>query len=119
MREDNPTAQERLKVLSDKKIMLGEADTAPAFRVALPDGRVVESLNEFRNSTARLLMTRLMSETRDYDAAQARLEQLRQRYGKGETQLRNEILSLETDVETQRQALKALRNEVVTSETGN
>ena len=119
MREDNPTAQERLKVLSDKKIMLGEADTAPAFRVALPDGRVVESLNEFRNSTARLLMTRLMSETRDYDAAQARLEQLRQRYGKGETQLRNEILSLETDVEIQRQALKALRNEVVTSETGN
>mgnify|MGYP004443598605 FL=1 len=119
MREDNPTAQERLKILSDKRIMLGESASAPAFRIALPDGRVAESLNDFRNSTARLLMTRLISETRNFDAAQARLEQLRQRYAKGETKLKDQILSMETDLETQRQALQALRNEIVTNETGN
>ena len=116
MRENEPTAKERLKILEDKRIMRRETVSEVPFTLALPDGRVLTSLNDFRNPTARLLMTRRMGEQRAFDEAESQLEKMRTRYGKGEKALADEIIAKEAALEQQRKALNELTNEIVAAE---
>ncbi|MCM1519667.1 MAG: hypothetical protein NC098_02665 [Lachnoclostridium sp.] len=87
------------------------------FEFSLPSGKVLTSLSEFEKPAARKAMERLIAAQGVLQANLRQLEELRERYGKGETTLSFRILSLEEKVEESAAELRDLSNEVVKLET--
>lgn len=86
---------------------------------ALPDGRVITSLSQFKEPKAADLMRDYLSALDEYDDSRTRLQSLRAAYGKGDKSLGEEILAEEADMERRLVELRRMANEVITLETGN
>lgn len=87
------------------------------FDFAMPDGRVLHRLSDFRSSMARSAMKDYLREQEAYKAAEKALEALRQRYAGGDRSVSNDILRQEKELEKQRKDLLQMSNQVVTAET--
>lgn len=90
---------------------------ARPFVLSMGNGKVYTSLDDFKNPQARREMSRLLKEERQIEAQSDRLEQLRERYAKGERKLADQILDAEAAIEFSRQNLAELRNKVIRLET--
>ncbi len=86
------------------------------FDFALPDGRVMHRLSDFRSAMARNLMKNYLKEREYADKAASTLEDMRRRYAAGDTSLAKEILGAEKSLETSRRNLLDLSNQVVSAE---
>lgn len=86
------------------------------FDFALPDGRVMHRLSDFRSAMARNLMKNYLKEREYADKAAATLEDMRRRYAAGDTSLAKEILGAEKSLETSRRNLLDISNQVVSAE---
>ena len=86
------------------------------FDFALPDGRVMHRLSDFRSAMARNLMKNYLKEREYADKAAKTLEDMRRRYAAGETSLTTEILGAEKSLEASRANLLDLSNQVVSAE---
>lgn len=99
---------------------LNSVDAATAdedsFALSMPDGRVLTSYSEFRSPAARKAMEQYIKATHLYEANCRQLAQLREKYASGDHSVSFRILSLEEEVEKQRDGLVPLRNEVVKAE---
>ena len=86
------------------------------FDFALPDGRIVHRLSDFRSSMARASMGRLLKARAEADADAKALDELRQRYGRGDRTVGPEILRRERQLEATRAELRDLANQVASAE---
>lgn len=86
------------------------------FDFALPDGRVMHRLSDFRSAMSRNLMKNYLKEREYADKAAKALEDMRRRYAAGETSLAGEILGTEKAMEATRANLLDLSNQVVSAE---
>ncbi len=93
--------------------------SAREFSFSLPDGRILTSLSDFKNQSARKAMERLLDAEGVDRANRRQLEELRERYAAGDHQLSFRILDLEEKVEKTTADLLKLSNEIIGLETGN
>lgn len=87
------------------------------FMLSMGNGKIYTSLDDFKNTQARREMSALLKEESQIEVQASRLEQLRERYAKGEKSLANQILDAEAAIEFGRQSLIELRNKVIRLET--
>ncbi|MDE5555238.1 MAG: hypothetical protein K2J10_08670, partial [Muribaculaceae bacterium] len=90
---------------------------ARPFVLSMGNGKVYTSLDDFKNPQARREMSSLLKEEKQIEAQSDRLDQLRQRYAKGERHLADQILDAEAAIEFSRQNMAELRNKVIRLET--
>lgn len=86
------------------------------FDFALPDGRVLHRLSDFRSAMARDLMENYLRERENADKSAKALESMRRRYAAGETSLASDILDAEKLMEASRGNLIDLSNQVIGAE---
>lgn len=91
-------------------------DTGNDFRFAMPTKGVYTSINDFKQPEARKLMNQYLELTRKLNLDRRRLEVLRTGYAKGNKSLSEEILTLESEVESLRDEIKGLSNRIVSAE---
>ena len=94
----------------------GQEGSGAVFDFAMPDGRIMHRLSDFRSSMARASMTRLLKARAEADADAAALAELRQRYSRGDRSVGPEILRRERQLETTRAELRDLANQVAAAE---
>ena len=88
-----------------------------AFELILGDGSVYTSLNDFKNRQAGMEMVKLLGEQERFEAQQQRLDDLRERYRKGDRSVADDILDAEAAVDFMRESLSEMRNKVIRLET--
>lgn len=88
-----------------------------AFEIALDNGKVYTTLGDFQNRQARVEMAKLLGEQRKLEAQQQRLDDLRERYRKGDRSVSDDILDAEAAVDFMRETLADLKNKVIRLET--
>lgn len=86
------------------------------FDFALPDGRVLHRLSDFRSAMARSAMQEYLREKKALEKAKDYLEELRRKYASGDKSLANEILQREEYIESKAADMRMLSNQVVNSE---
>ncbi|MBD5322941.1 MAG: hypothetical protein HDS01_09280 [Bacteroides sp.] len=86
------------------------------FDFALPDGRVMHRLSDFRSAMARSAMQDYLRERKAVEAAAAELEAMRRRYAAGDRSVSGDILNAERRLEADRRTLVELSNQVVSME---
>lgn len=86
------------------------------FDFALPDGRVLHRLSDFRSNMARTAMQEYLKERETVVKSAADLEALRRRYAAGDRSVTPEILKAERRLESDRKSLLELSNQVVSME---
>lgn len=86
------------------------------FDFALPDGRVLHRLSDFRSAMARSAMQSYLKEKSAVDEIRTSLSALRERYAGGDRSVASEILSMERSLESRMSGLRELSNQVVNSE---
>lgn len=80
-------------------------------------GKVYYNLDDFRTSAARQMMTKYLNAERAFNNAEKKLADLRKKYSISKSSsLKSSILSLERDVERERESLRKLRSEVYRAE---
>lgn len=83
------------------------------FEFAMPGGRVYHYWDDFHSSSARTKME-ILTDTMDEDrAARAELASLRRQYADGNHALSDRILRLENQINTRRDNMARLRNEII------
>lgn len=92
-------------------------NSTSAFALSLGDGRVVTSTSQFKNREAGNTMSEVLRTTRILDDTVARLDSMRRAYADGDKSLKNDILTLEKEVDRKRTELKNLTNRVIKLET--
>ena len=113
---DYSALRRRLQSLERNGAGLGESGSVNDFDFALPDGRVLHRLSDFRSSMARASMGRLLKARKEYEREVAELQSLRERYGRGDRSVASEILRRENRLEQSRADLLELSNEVSANE---
>lgn len=88
-----------------------------SFELAVGNGKVYTSLDDFQNRQARVEMAKLIGEQEKLEAQQQRLDDLRERYRKGDKGLTDDILDAEAAVDFMRESVRDMRNKVVRLET--
>lgn len=88
------------------------------FSFSLPDGRIITSLDGFRNQAARKAMEQLLDAEGVDKANRRQLEELREHYAGGDHKLSFRILDLEEKVEKAADDRLRLSNRIVELETG-
>ncbi|MDE6684508.1 MAG: hypothetical protein K2J94_04940, partial [Duncaniella sp.] len=83
---------------------------------AMPDGRVLHRLSDFRSAMARTAMQNYLKEKSAMEKSAAELEALRRRYASGDHSVASEILKAERRIESDRKSLLDLSNQVVNME---
>lgn len=86
------------------------------FDFAMPDGRVLHRLSDFRSNMARKAMQNYLKEKASVQAFRDELEKMRRRYAQGDTSIGNDILKAERELESREASLRELSNQVVGSE---
>lgn len=86
------------------------------FDFAMPDGRVLHRLSDFRSAMARKAMREYLNKVKAVDKAADDLDALRRRYAGGDRSVANEILNAERSLEADRKSLLDLSNQVVSME---
>ena len=86
------------------------------FDFAMPDGRVLHRLSDFRSAMARTAMQNYLKEKSAMEKSAAELEALRRRYASGDHSVASEILKAERSIESDRKSLLDLSNQVVNME---
>lgn len=95
----------------------GKTDADREIRFAVPGRGVYTSAADFRSREARSLFADLRKLEADLSADQRRLSALRRSYAQGKTAVAPDILELESDVTTLRDAIRRLRNQIIQAET--
>ncbi|MDE5568690.1 MAG: tetratricopeptide repeat protein [Muribaculaceae bacterium] len=90
---------------------------AKDFELILGDGKVYTSLSDFQNRQAGLEMAKLLGEQQRLEAQQQRLDDLRERYRKGDRSVADDILDAEAAVDFMRESVTDLKNKVIRLET--
>ena len=88
-----------------------------SFELAVGNGKVYTSLDDFQNRQARVEMAKLLGEQDKLEAQQLRLDDLRERYRKGDKKVADDILDAEAAIDFMRATLTELKNKVVRLET--
>lgn len=99
-----------------------EADNKKAtstFTLSLGDGRIITSTSQFRNRQAATQMSEVLRAERILKDNIERLDSLRRAYAGGDKSLKEDILSLENEVERQSQQIKTATNAVIRLETSS
>ena len=91
--------------------------SSSSFALSLGDGRVITSASQLRNREAASLMSDVLRAKRVLSDNIERLESMRRSFAEGDTSLREDIRTLETEVERQQNDLKNLTNRVIRFET--
>ncbi len=86
------------------------------FDFAMPDGRVLHRLSDFRSNMARKAMQNYLKEKASVQVFRDELEKMRRRYAQGDTSIGNDILKAERELESREASLRELSNQVVGSE---
>ncbi len=84
-----------------------------AFEIALGNGRIARSLDDFSNSRARKAMEELLANRAEREKTAAELDTLRDRYRAGELSTASRIEELEDMMIYLDSAMPTLRNKVV------
>ncbi|MDE6377111.1 MAG: hypothetical protein K2K72_00025, partial [Duncaniella sp.] len=113
---DYSALRRRLQSLAQPYAGGTDAAAGNEFDFALPDGRVAHRLSDFRSSMARASMSRLLKARGEMEREATELQQLRERYAKGDKSLASEILRREKLLEQSRLELRELSNQVAVSE---
>ncbi|MBD5332311.1 MAG: hypothetical protein HDR97_00975 [Bacteroides sp.] len=113
---DYSALRRRLQSLERNGAGLGDGGSVNDFDFALPDGRVLHRLSDFRSSMARASMGHLLKARKEYEREVAELQSLRERYGRGDRSVASEILRRENRLEQSRADLLELSNEVSANE---
>lgn len=92
------------------------AQKAPLFHFPLPDGRVLTDVGQFRSSSARNLMTRLLDTRMRITKVEKQLELARAAVSKGDVRAEATVGSLEEELINLRAQLAEQTNEVVKAE---
>lgn len=87
------------------------------FNMAMGNGDVYTSLDDFKNMQARKEMAMLLKEESELRRQNDRLDQLRLRYRKGDRSIETDILDTEAAVEYLREIIADRRNKVIRLET--
>lgn len=90
-----------------------------SFRFALPDGRIITSIDQLTEPEARELLQEYLVEIDAFHKQSSHLLQLRSRYATGDKSLSSEILSEENELDERRSQLKHMINDIVKSEIRN
>lgn len=88
-----------------------------SFALSLGDGRVITAASQFRNRQAASAMSEVLRTRRMLNDNLQRLDSMRKSYAEGNKSLREDIRSLEGEVERQHAELKNLTNRVIKLET--
>lgn len=98
-------------------ISLPERQMKASCHFVLPDGRVITRPEQLSNYDARMALDRYIDLKRSIDANKSRLNELRARYGRGDTSVADEILRLERQDYDDAITLMHASNEVIEAET--
>lgn len=91
--------------------------SSTTFTLSLGNGRVITSVDDFRNPDAAETMREVINMQSDLNAKQSRLRDMRTNYASGDKSIADDILSLEKEVEDLQKELKTLTNRVIRMET--
>lgn len=86
------------------------------FSFAMGAGKVITNYSQLHTARARALMKDYQQALKDIAALKSRLENLRERYGKGERGQADEIKQLELQIERDKAALLDISNEIIMME---
>lgn len=87
------------------------------FHFALPGGKVLTTLDDFKSPTARKLMERYQLTCSDFEARCQRLAAMRQKWHAGDHTQSATILAMEKEIERNRDELRKAANEIIKAET--
>ena len=87
------------------------------FELAVGNGKVYTSLDDFQNRQARLEMAKFLGEQAKLAAQQQRLDDLRERYRTGDKNVAGQILDAEAAIDFLRASVIELKNKVIRLET--
>ncbi|MCM1522454.1 MAG: hypothetical protein NC039_07370 [Muribaculaceae bacterium] len=110
---DNSRLLRRIAGLSNRG---GNTVRDEEFKFALPDGRIVRRMADFRSSMARRAMKEYLDTQKEIDDINARVATLRRDYANGDRSQSETIIMLEDRLDTLRASLLELSNNVVTAE---
>lgn len=96
----------------------GAKESSITFELSMGNGTVYRSLLDFRNTQARQTMLQCLDRKRDLEDMEAQLADMRVRYANGDSNLSNEIRSLEKRVQAAYPIIERLQNQAITQETG-
>lgn len=86
------------------------------FEVAMPDGRVIRSLDQLASEASRRAMENYLDKADDLALAQSDIDDLRYLYSKGDRSVIKRILEGEKNIERMRSEVKRLLNVAVSTE---
>lgn len=86
------------------------------FTIGLPGGKIYHNLRDFSNPTSRQLMSEYLALEKKLTQEEKRLSDLRQQYRNGRKNVAREIETAESDIESMRQKLKNLKNDIARAE---
>lgn len=86
------------------------------FQLYIPGHGVYESISEFKSSQAQELMDDYIKLTEQYASVEKELAMMRRAYSSGNTDVSGRILQYESDLQTLRNDIKMLGNEIVRCE---
>ena len=95
----------------------GNAADAPAFEIAMGDGRVCTSMSDFRNPEARRAMENLLGIDDEIRAISSDLASLREKYRGGNRTVSARIKGLESELDKARARRRTAANKVVRLES--
>lgn len=101
-----------------REIVPGPAEKKGDFIFPMKGGRVYTVLDDFRTSSGREMMKKYLAAKKTFDGKLSRLGEMRRKYADNRSAtLRNQIRTLESETEKDRQTLKRLRSDVYRAET--
>lgn len=87
------------------------------FEIAMGNGRICRTLDDFHNRQARLEMAKWLNDNDRLKEQRARLDKLRERYRAGDRGVADDILDAEAAIEYTASELTARRNKIIRLET--
>lgn len=115
---DTPAAAElRKRIATIEEGGSRHSRSTEGFEIAMGNGAVYTSLDDFQNRQARIEMAKLLSEYDKFVLQQQRLDDLRERYRKGDRSVADDILDAEAAIDFVRAGIDDMKNKVVRLET--
>lgn len=113
--------QEKGKDYSELRNAIMAIDNRPqkprtTFTFGLPSGRVAHTFSDFRNPESQALMNRYLTVSQELADTKERLARMRASYGKGDTALEPDILTIEGELTEIRGRLADIANQIARAE---
>jgi len=91
----------------------GRRRTLGHFNIAMSNGKVYDTLDDFTNIQAKKEMAKYLKAKKELNTMQQRLDGLRTIFSHGDKSVRDEILDLEVSIEFARKTLADMKNKVI------